>query len=331
MNVRPILSVVIPVYNEADNVLDLHGQLTAALEPLGLPYELILVDDGSTDGTTARLVELERLDSRLRVLRLRRNFGQTAAFSAGFDHARGTIVITSDGDLQNDPADIPKLVAKLDEGYDMVCGWRQSRKDPLSKKIPSWFANRLISASTGVHLHDYGCSLKVMRAEVVKNLRLYGEMHRFIPAVASWMGVSVAEVPVHHRPRTRGRSKYGIGRTLRVVLDLFTVKFFLDFGHRPAHLFGTMGLGAAGLGFGIMAYLTYVKLVLDEAIGGRPLLVLGALLFSLGVLLVSVGLLAELLVRIYHESQGKTTYMVRELRPDSAEGPAAREAVGRRR
>lgn len=324
MNVRPVLSVVVPLYNEADNVADLHRQLTAALEPMGLPYELILVDDGSTDGTTSRLVALESVDGRVRVLRLRRNFGQTAAFSAGFDHARGDVVVTSDGDLQNDPADIPKLVAKLDEGFDLVCGWRQQRQDPLSKRLPSWFANRLISRSTGVHLHDYGCSLKAMRADVVKNLRLYGEMHRFIPAVASWMGVTVAEVAVNHRPRTRGQSKYGIGRTVRVVLDLFTVKFFLDYGTRPAHLFGLWGLSLGAVGSAILAYLTYVKFVQDEAIGGRPLLLVGFVLLLFGFLLVNVGLLAELLVRIYHESQGKPIYVVKELRP---EPEAERERV----
>src|SRR5216683_2030983 len=243
---RPYLSIVIPVFNEAANVAELHQQLTASLEPMGRPYEILIVDDGSTDGTLPRLVEIEGRDRRVRVLRLRRNFGQTAAFSAGFDHARGEIVVTSDGDLQNDPADIPRLVAKLDEGYDMVCGWRQERRDPVSKKIPSWFANRIISVATGVHLHDYGCSLKAMRSEVVKGLRLYGEMHRFIPAVASWMGVTVAEVPVNHRPRTRGRSKYGLGRTLRVLLDLFTVKFLLAYGTRPAHLFGLWGLASGG-------------------------------------------------------------------------------------
>ena len=209
---------------------------------MGRPYEILLVDDGSTDGTLERLLEIEGRDRRVRVLRLRRNFGQTAAFSAGFDHARGEIVVTSDGDLQNDPADIPRLVARLEEGgFDLVCGWRKDRQDPLSKKVPSWFANRLISWATGVHLHDYGCSLKAIRAEVVRNLRLYGEMHRFIPAVASWMGVSVAEMPVNHRPRTRGQSKYGLGRTVRVLLDLFTVKFLGAYGTRPAHLFGGIG------------------------------------------------------------------------------------------
>jgi glycosyltransferase involved in cell wall biosynthesis len=252
----------------------------------------------------------------VRVVLLRRNFGQTAAFSAGFDRAEGDIVVTSDGDLQNDPADIPVLVSKLEkDDLDMVCGWRRERQDPLSKRIPSFFTNRLISWATGVHLHDYGCSLKAMRAEVVKGLRLYGEMHRFIPAVASWMGVTLAEVPVHHRPRTRGSSKYGLGRTLRVLLDLFTVKFLLSFGTRPAHLFGLMGLAFGGTGFAILAYLAGLKLIAHEAIGGRPLLLLGALLFLTGVILVNFGLMGELLVRTWHESQGKPIYVVQERRP----------------
>jgi glycosyltransferase involved in cell wall biosynthesis len=315
---HPELSIVIPVYNEADNVAELHRQLTASLEALRRPYEILLVDDGSTDGTLERLVEIEAGDPRVRVLRLRRNFGQTAGFSAGFDHARGDVVITSDGDLQNDPADIPRLLAKLEEGFDMVCGWRRRRQDPLSKRVPSLFANRIISWATGVHLHDYGCSLKAMRAEVVQGMKLYGEMHRFIPAVASWMGVSVAEIEVNHRARTRGTSKYGLGRTVRVLLDLFTVKFLLNYGTRPAHWFGRLGLLSGGAGFLILAYLTYVKLALDEAIAGRPLLMLGVLLLLTGILLLNFGLMAELLVRIYHESQGKPTYVVREVRPPSA-------------
>ncbi len=312
---KPFVSVVVPLYNEADNVADLHAELTAALASLGGRYEILLVDDGSQDGTLERLLAIEAKDEHVRVLRLRRNFGQTAAFSAGFDHARGDVVVTSDGDLQNDPKDIPALVAKLDEGYDMVCGWRLRRQDPLSKRLPSFFANRLISWATGVELHDYGCSLKAMDSQVAKGLRLYGEMHRFIPAVASWMGVTVAEVPVNHRPRTRGTSKYGIGRTLRVLLDLFTVKFLGAYGTRPAHLFGLMGLASGGAGLAILAWLSFVKLVLDEAIGGRPLLLLGALLFLTGVILVNFGLLGELLVRTYHESQGKPIYVVREIRP----------------
>lgn len=320
------LSVVIPLYNEADNVADLHSQLTHALQ--GQPsYEILLVDDGSSDDTLARVRALAAADPRVRVLRLRRNFGQTAAFSAGFDHARGAVVVTSDGDLQNDPADIPAMVAKLDEGYDMICGWRQDRQDPISKRLPSFFANRLISWATGVKLHDYGCSLKAMRLDVVQGLRLYGEMHRFIPAVASWMGVSLAEMPVHHRPRTRGTSKYGIGRTVRVLIDLFTVKFLLAYGTRPAHLFGLMGLASSVLGMGILGYLAYIRLFADQAIGGRPLLLLGALLFLTGILLVNFGLMGEMIVRTYHESQGKPIYVLKEEIGGTA--PSAGERLAR--
>ena len=313
-NARPAVSVVVPLFNEADNVVELHRELTASLTGLGRPYEILLVDDGSTDGTRERLLALEARDPHVRVLLLRRNFGQTAAFSAGFDHARGDIVITTDGDLQNDPADFPRLLAKLGEGFDMVCGWRRRRQDPPSRRLPSWFANRLISWATGVHLHDYGCSLKAIRAEVVRGLRLYGEMHRFIPAVASWMGVTLTEIEVNHRPRTRGQSKYGLGRTVRVLLDLFTVKFLLSYGTRPAHLFGLMGLASGGAGSIILLYLAYIRLFEDTSIGGRPMLLLGALLFLTGVILVNFGLMGELLVRTYHESQGKPTYVVQERR-----------------
>jgi glycosyltransferase involved in cell wall biosynthesis len=312
---RVDISVVVPLYNEKDNLPDLHRQLSEALAPLGRPFELVLVDDGSRDGTREALLELAGRDARVQAVILRRNFGQTAAFSAGFDRSRGDLVVTSDGDLQNDPADIPALVAKLEaEELDMVCGWRRTRRDPLSKRIPSFFANRLISWATGVTLHDYGCSLKVMRGELARGLRLYGEMHRFIPAVASWTGVSLAEVPVNHRARTRGSSKYGIGRTVRVLLDLFTVKFLLSYGTRPAHLFGLMGLASGALGFGLLAYLSVLKVFFDEAIGGRPLLLLGALLFLTGVVLVCFGLIGELLVRTWHESQGKPIYAVQERR-----------------
>jgi glycosyltransferase involved in cell wall biosynthesis len=315
---RPHISVVIPVFNEAENLDDLHRELTAALQPALIPYELVLVDDGSTDGTREKLLALELRDPRVRAVLLRRNFGQTAAFSAGFDHARGDIVVTSDGDLQNDPADIPRIVDWLEaHDLDMVCGWRKSRKDPLSKRIPSWFANRLISWSTGVRLHDYGCSLKAMRTDVVRGIRLYGEMHRFIPAVASWMGVRLQEIAVNHRPRTRGQSKYGIGRTVRVLLDLFTVKFLVSYGTRPAHLFGLMGLASGGAGFLVLAYLAWIRLFHDTPIGGRPMLLLGALLFLTGVILVNFGLMGELLVRTYHESQGKPIYVVQERKKSS--------------
>jgi glycosyltransferase involved in cell wall biosynthesis len=313
---RPEVSVVVPLLNEILNLEDLHRELSDALRATGRSYEIVLVDDGSTDGTRDALLKLEDGDPALHAVLLRRNFGQTAAFSAGFDRARGDVVVTSDGDLQNDPADIPALLAKIDEGYDIVCGWRRLRHDPLSKRVPSWVANRLISWATGVRLHDYGCSLKAMRADVVAGLRLYGEMHRFIPAVASWMGVRLAEVPVNHRPRTRGHSKYGLGRTVRVVLDLFTVKFLLSYGTRPAHLFGLMGLVSGATGSAILAYLAYVRLFQDTPIGGRPLLLLGALLFLTGVILVNFGLMGELLVRTYHESQGKPIYAVLERRKD---------------
>jgi glycosyltransferase involved in cell wall biosynthesis len=324
---RPYVSVVVPLYNEVDNVEELYRELTSSLDSLGRPYELVLVDDGSTDGTRKRLLELESRDPRVRAVLLRRNFGQTAAFSAGFDSAQGAVIVTSDGDLQNDPADIPLLVNRLEaEDLDMVCGWRKERQDSLSRRLPSFFANRIISVATGVHLHDYGCSLKAMRVEVVRGLRLYGEMHRFIPAVASWMGVRLAEVPVNHRPRTRGESKYGLGRTVRVLLDLFTVKFLLSYGTRPAHLFGKLGLLFGGSGFLILAYLSWLKLFADEAIGGRPLLQLGALLFLTGVILLCFGLLGELVVRTYHESQGKPIYVVQERRAsaDREQEPALR-------
>jgi glycosyltransferase involved in cell wall biosynthesis len=318
---RPDVSIVVPLYNEVDNVEDLHRQLTAALEASGRSFELVLVDDGSTDGTRERLLALEARDPRVRPVLLRRNFGQTAAFSAGFDRSRGELVVTSDGDLQNDPADIPGLLERLEEDdLDMVCGWRRERKDPLSKRIPSFFANRIISWATGVRLHDYGCSLKAMRGDVARGIRLYGEMHRFIPAVASWMGVRLAELPVNHRPRTRGRSKYGLGRTVRVLLDLFTVKFLHSYGTRPAHLFGLVGLALGGLGTAVLAYLAVLKLFFDEAIGGRPLLLLGALLFLTGVILVSFGLMGELLVRTWHESQGKPIYVVQERRSRKGTG-----------
>jgi glycosyltransferase involved in cell wall biosynthesis len=309
------VSIVVPLYNEVLNVDDLHRQLVAALAPTQREFELVFVDDGSSDGTREKLRALARADPRVVPVLLRRNFGQTAAFSAGFDRSRGDVVVTSDGDLQNDPADIPALVDRLEaEDLDMVCGWRRERHDPLSKRIPSFFANRLISWATGVHLHDYGCSLKAMRGDVARSLRLYGEMHRFIPAVASWSGVTLAEVPVNHRPRTRGTSKYGIGRTARVLLDLFTVKFLASYGTRPAHLFGLLGLSLGATGTAVLAYLAVVKIVFDEPIGGRPLLLLGALLFLTGVTLVCFGLIGELLVRVWHESQGKSIYAIVEPR-----------------
>lgn len=310
----PEISLVIPVYNEAPNLEALYAEVTSALERWGRPFEVLLVDDGSTDGSVAILRQLQAEDPRLRVIRFRRNFGQTAAFSAGFAHARGSIIITSDGDLQNDPNDIPMLVARLEQGADIVCGWRRDRKDRfLTRRVPSMIANALISRATGVQLHDYGCSLKAFRAEVVKPLRLYGEMHRFIPAIASEHGVVVEEAVVNHRARRAGTSKYGLSRTIRVILDLVTVKFLLNYATRPLQIFGLVGLSMGGLGGLIMVYLAWMRLIERQAIADRPLLLFGILLVSSGLQLLTIGLLAELQARTYHESQDKPTYAIREI------------------
>ncbi len=309
----PELSIVIPLYNEADNVEPLYAELSAALASVGRTYEVIVVDDGSRDDSFARLKEVHAHDPRWRIIRFRRNFGQTAGFSAGFAAARGAIVITSDADLQNDPRDIPKLLAKMAEGYDIVSGWRVNRKEPfLSRRLPSILANWMISSTTGVVLHDYGCSLKAYRQEVIKNIRLYGELHRFIPALASWMGVTVAEAPVNDRARRFGKSKYGISRTFRVLLDLITVRFMLGYATRPLQVFGRLGLASAGLGLLCGLYLTFVKLALGQDIGARPLLLLAVLLVILGVQMISMGLLAEMITRTYYEAQDKPIYMIRE-------------------
>jgi glycosyltransferase involved in cell wall biosynthesis len=311
---QPELSVVIPIRNEAASLVELHRELTETLTAWGRSYEVLIVDDGSTDESFAILAQLQARDSRLCVIRFRRNFGQTAAFAAGFDYARGRVIVTSDGDLQNDPRDIPRLVELIDRGHDIVCGWRKVRKDPfLSRRLPSVIANRVISIATGVHLHDYGCSLKAFRAEVVKPLKLYGEMHRFLPAIASEQGVSIAEVAVNHRERRHGRSKYGIGRTIRVILDLMTVKFLLSYSTRPVQIFGLVGFAMGVPGVLILAWLTFVKFVGQEAIGNRPLLSLGILLVFTGVQLVTLGLLAEMQARTYHESQKKPTYVIRDV------------------
>jgi len=323
------LSLVIPVRNEAPSLEELHRELSDVLRTWGRTYEIIVVDDGSTDESYEILARLQAVDSHLRVIRLRRNFGQTAAFAAGFDHALGRVIVTSDGDLQNDPRDIPALVETLERGYDIVCGWRKDRKDPfVSRRLPSMLANRLISAATGVQLHDYGCSLKAFRAEVVRPLKLYGEMHRFIPAIASEQGVAIRELAVRHRPRRHGRSKYGIGRTIRVVLDLVTVKFLLSYSTRPLQIFGLIG-GAMGLvGVAISGWLAIEKLTQFDtySLSNRPLLLLGILLIFTGVQLVTLGLLAELQARTYHESQNKPIYAIREI---LQAGPAERARIGR--
>ena len=307
------LSVVIPVYNEEENIRLLHERLRKALDQLNQEYEILFVDDGSTDTTLAILEEIRAEDNRVVVLSLRRNFGQTAAFAAGFDFARGDVVVTMDGDLQNDPADIPKLL-ELIKDNDLVSGWRKKRKDPfLSRRLPSIMANWLISKVTGVKLHDYGCSLKAYRREVIKNLKLYGEMHRFIPAVASWYGVRVAEVETIHHPRLHGKSKYGISRTLKVVLDLITVKFLQSFSTKPIQFFGPVGVLSGFLGFLILFYLSFDKVFFGHDIGGRPLLLLGALLIIVGIQLIGMGLLGEMLVRVYHESQRKPIYVIKKI------------------
>lgn len=307
------ISVVIPLYNEEENVPVLHERLSPVLEKLSDDYEIIYVDDGSTDRTLEILESLQKKDRHIVVLSLRRNFGQTAAFAAGFDFARGDVIITMDADLQNDPEDIPRLLELIKE-YDLVSGWRKERKDPFfSRRLPSMVANWLISKVTGVRLHDYGCSLKAYRKDIVKNLRLYGEMHRFIPAVASWYGVRIAEVPVKHHPRFKGRSKYGISRTFKVLLDLVTVKFLQSFSTKPIQFLCSMGLLSSLLGFLILLYLTALKLLKGVSIGGRPLLILGVLLIVVGVQFIGMGLLGEMLVRVYHESQRKPIYVLKKI------------------
>ena len=312
---RPYLSVVVPIRNESPNIPELHRQLTETLERWGKPYEILAIDDGSTDDSFGKLAAIQAADSRVRVIRFRRNFGQTAAFSAGFAHARGDLIATSDGDLQNDPADIPALVAAVEQGADIAAGWRKDRKDPfLTRRLPSMVANWIISFATGVKLHDYGCSLKVFRAEVVKPLRLYGEMHRFLPAIASDLGVRIVELVVNHRARVHGRSKYGLGRTVRVILDLMTVKFLLSYATRPLQIFGLLGILMGGAGIFIMGWLAYLRLFAYQSIANRPLLLFGVLLVFTGVQLITLGLLAEMQVRTYHESQDKPTYVIREIR-----------------
>jgi glycosyltransferase involved in cell wall biosynthesis len=307
------ISVVVPVLNEEESLPHLHQRLTAALADSGYSYEIIMVDDGSTDRSFEIMRGLQAQDEHLHVVRFRRNYGQTAAFAAGFDRAQGEVVITIDADLQNDPADIPALMAKMAEGYDVVSGWRVNRQDRfLDRRLPSLVANALIRWATGVHIHDYGCSLKAYRREVLADVRLYGEMHRFIPALAHAAGARVTEVPVSHHPRRFGRAKYGLSRTLKVFLDILAVRFLMSYSTRPIHIFGLLGLLSFIVGMVVLLYLTVVRLLLLQPIADRPLLLLGILLVMLGVQLVTTGLLAEMVVRTYYESQGKAIYTVRE-------------------
>ncbi len=308
------VSVVIPLLNEEQNIPILYGELTQALKKSSVEYELVFVDDGSSDSSLEILEDIQRNDPAVCVLSLRKNFGQTAAMSAGFDRARGDIIIAMDADLQNDPADIPMLLEKINGGADLVTGWRFNRQDPfLSRKLPSKIANKIISVTTGVHLHDYGCTLKAFKSDVIKNIKLYGEMHRFIPAIASAMGVTMAEVKVNHRPRRFGTSKYGISRTLRVILDLITVKFLLNYATRPIHVFGTIGVVSGFAGVLLAVVLTIQRQFYGVPLSGRPMLLLAILLIFIGVQFVTIGLVAEMLARTYHESQAKPTYYIRKV------------------
>ncbi len=314
------LSLVIPVFNEQENLDQLYKQITASCEKLNKSYEVIFIDDGSMDDSLNVLIRLQKKDSRIHVIRLRKNFGQTAALSAGFDYSRGDIIVTLDADLQNDPEDIGMLILKMEEGYDLVSGWRKKRKDKLlTRRIPSMIANWLISMITRVKLHDYGCTLKAFRRDVVKNINLYGEMHRFIPAIASNIGINIAEVEVNHRPRRHGKSKYSLMRFTKVVLDLLTVKFFLSYSTRPLQIFGIFGLISGMAGGVIGVILSYQRLVLKQGIADRPLLLLAVLLMVVGFQFITLGLLAEILVRAYHESIGKRIYYIRDIYESDSE------------
>jgi glycosyltransferase involved in cell wall biosynthesis len=309
------ISIVVPIYNEELNVAESYAELTGVMDKTGRDYELIFVDDGSRDQSIQNLLRASAGDPRVRIVQFRRNFGQTAAMAAGIDFARYEIVVTLDGDLQNDPAEIPMMVQKLEsEEYDMVAGWRKHRQDKMvSRKLPSRIANWLISTMTNVKLHDYGCTLKVMTAELAKSIRLYGEMHRFIPALAAEVGARICEVPVNHRARKFGASKYGISRTIRVILDLLTVKFLLGFAKRPIHLFGSVGFISGILGTLVLAFLTFERFFRDIPMGNRPMMSLGVMLIIIGLQFVCFGLLAEVMARTYYESQNKKIYAVRRV------------------
>jgi len=309
----PEVSVFLPVYNEEPNLMPLHAKLDEALKTLDRSAEIVYVDDGSTDGSLRILREIAELDPRVRVVALRRNYGQTAAMAAGIDAASGKVLIPMDADLQNDPADIQRLLQKLDEGYDVVSGWRKNRQDKMfTRKIPSMIANRLISWIGGVPLHDYGCSLKAYRRESLQDVRLYGEMHRFIPIYASWAGASVTEIPVKHHARTMGKSKYGLSRTLKVVFDLMTIKFMASYQTKPIYVFGMFGMLAFAISLLAGLYAVFLKIIHKADFVQTPLPILAIVMFAVGVQFLLMGLLAEMLVRTYHESQAKAIYAVRE-------------------
>ena len=308
------ISVVIPIYNEEENVTLLYDELTEVMKSMACSYEILFVDDGSTDSTLSILQSMQAADQRIVVVKFRRNFGQTAAMSAGFDYSSGDVIITMDGDLQNDPRDIPRFIQKIEEGFDVVTGWRHDRKDAfLNRRLPSIIANKIISWTTGVDLHDYGCTLKAFRKEVIKNIHLYGEMHRFIPAIASGMGISFTEIKVNHRARQFGTSKYGISRTIRVVLDLITVKFLLSYATRPIQIFGLLGVISGTAGFLIALIMTIQRQFFDIPLSDRPMLLLAIVLIFVGIQFISIGLIGELQARTYHETQKKPVYYVKEV------------------
>jgi len=310
------LSILIPIYNEEGNLSMLYEKLMAALKKAGKPYEVIFVDDGSSDGTLEILLDLREKNPNVKIVSFSRNFGQTAALSAGIDFSKGDIIIPMDGDLQTDPEDILPLLDKIGEGYDVVSGWRKSRKDPfLTRQLPSIFANKIISWIGGVHLHDYGCTLKAYRKDILKNIRLYGEMHRFIPIYAQWIGARVSEIPVRHFPRGSGSSKYGMSRVFKVILDLMVVKFLLSYSQKPIYVFGGLGLLMILGGFLSGGFAVYLKLFKEVSFILTPLPLLCVLLLVLGFLSILMGFLAEILTRTYYESQGKVTYQIKETIP----------------
>ena len=306
------LSIVIPIYNERESVAKLYEELDRTLSEMSLKYEVLLI--GSIDGTFDELKKIHRKNKLFKIIRFRKNFGQTPAISAGFNFAEGEVIVTLDSDLQNDTRDIPLIIEKINEGYDIVSGWRVNRKDKaITRRFPSAVANKIISKLTGVYLHDYGCTLKAYRKEVVKNIELYGEMHRYIPAIASWMGVRVAEVPVRHHSRKYGKSKYGVSRTIKVILDIITVKFLLSYSQRPIQVFGLLGLFSATAGFIITVYLIIMRIFFSQALSERPLFILSIFMVFIGIQLITMGLLAEVLMRVHQEIGNKTTYAIREM------------------